>query len=354
MLRIKTKRNYAACLGFVTFVSYSLISNQCISQDIHFAQLSETPLLINPALTGFYDGYYRGILNYRNQWPAMGKSFNTFMGSFDMPLELKKKKGATIGLGAYFYSDRAGDSHFGTTQGNLSASGILPLNPKSKISLGLSCGFAQHSLSLAAIQWPNQYNGYTYDPTITPNEQITRTSFTYIDVGAGANYEYLDTHNTIEGKNVIKLNAGASFSHATMPSQDYSNFSDENLYWKLIAHTSLRYDFPGSPIGIVPSAIYMMQGPASELFLGTLLRYKINQGTKVTNFYTESAFSAGVFYRYKDAISPQVYFEFANYGIGISYDFNISSYGEVKKSAGGFEISIKYANMKGALRKGKE
>ena len=95
----------------------------------------------------------------------------------------------------------------------------------------------------------------------------------------------------------------------------------------------------------------MMQGPASELYLGGLLRYKINEGTKVTNFYSESAFSAGIFYRFKDAISPQVYFEFSDYGIGLSYDFNASSYGEVKKSAGGFELSFKYANMRGALRK---
>jgi len=82
-----------------------------------------------------------------------------------------------------------------------------------------------------------------------------------------------------------------------------------------------------------------------------LLRYKIHQGTKITSFYTESAFSAGLHYRFKDAISPQVYFEFSDYAFGLSYDFNVSSYGKVIKSAGGFEISIKYSNMKGAIRK---
>lgn len=328
-----------------------LLASEIHSQDIHFAQLSETPLLINPALTGLYDGHYRGIVNFRNQWPAMGKPYNTFMGSFDAPLELKKKKGGYIGAGAYVYSDKAGDSRFGTTQVNLSVSAILPMNKTSKLSVGLQFGLSQRSVTLSGIHWPNQYNGNSYDPTISANEQLNKNSFSYFDMGTGVNYELMTSTGTFEGKNITKFDVGAAFFHATMPLQKFSPGSKENLYGKIIAHTSLRYDFPGTKVGIVPSAIYMMQGPASELNIGTLLRYKIHQGTKITGFFTESAFSAGLYYRFKDAISPQVYFEFSDYAFGLSYDFNVSSYGEVKKSAGGFEISIKYAKMRGAVRK---
>ncbi len=322
----------------------------CHSQDVHFAQLSETPLLINPALTGLFDGHYRGTINYRNQWPAMGKPYSTFMASFDAPVKMKKKKGGYIGAGAYFFSDKAGDSQFGTTQANLSVSAILPMNQTSTFSLGMQFGFVQRSLNISSIQWPNQYNGHTYDPSISSNELNTR-NFSYFDMGTGVNYEYNNTSGTMAGKDVVRFDLGAAFFHATMPLQKFSSGAKENLYGKLIAHTSLRYDFPGTQVGIVPSVIYMMQGPASELNIGTLLRYKINQGTKVTGFYTESAFSAGLHYRFKDAISPQVYFEFSDYGIGLSYDFNVSSYGQVQKSVGGFEISIKYANMRRALMK---
>jgi len=282
----------------------------------------------------------------------MGKPYNTFMGSFDAPLELKRKEGAYIGAGAYFFSDKAGDSRFGTTQANLSVSAILPTSQTSKLSVGLAFGIVQHSVNLSGIHWPNQYNGNSYDPNISPNEQLNKNSFFNFDMGAGVNYELMTSTGTLAGKNITKFDIGAAFFHATMPLQKYSVGSKENLYGKLIAHTSLRYDVPGTKVGIVPSAIYMMQGPASELNIGTLLRYKIHQGTKITGFYTESAFSAGLYYRFKDAISPQVYFEFSDYAFGLSYDFNVSSYGEVKKSAGGFEISIKYANMRGAVRKG--
>jgi len=323
----------------------------CLAQDIHFAQLSETPLLLNPALTGEYDGFYRGILNYRNQWLSMGKPYSTFMGSFDTPIEMKRREGGYIGTGINFFSDRAGDSHFGTTQGNLSVSAILPVNEKSKLSAGLQFGFSQHSLNLSSIQWPNQYNGQNYDPNITPNEPYNR-NFSFFDLGAGGNYEVITNNGTFTGKEITKFDLGAAFFHATMPIQKFHSGAKETLYGKLIAHTSLRHDFPGTVLGIVPSVVFMMQGPASELNIGALIRYKVNQGTKVTGFYSQSAIAAGLQYRFKDAISPQFYLELADFGIGISYDVNVSSYTKNQKSTGAFEISIKYANMKGALRKG--
>jgi len=317
------------------------------AQDIHFSQLSETPLLINPGLTGVYDGYLRGIMNYRNQWPSMGKPYNTMMGSFDMPL-LEGK----LGAGAYFYSDKAGDTKFGTTQANLSVSSIIQTQQESKLSFGLQFGFAQHSANLSTIKWPNQYNGMSYDPGIAHNEAFNASSFGYFDMGAGMNYEFETTTGTIVGKDIFRFDAGAAFFHATMPKQRHYGNSSEKLYGRIIAHSTIRYDVPGTLVGIVPSFIYMMQGPASELNIGTLIRYKINQGTKITNFSTESAFSAGVHYRLKDAIVPQIYFEMSDFGIGVSYDINVSSY-TGQKSTGAFEISIKYASMRGAVRKPK-
>jgi type IX secretion system PorP/SprF family membrane protein len=324
------------------------------SQDIHFAQLTETPLLLNPALTGLYDGFYRGILNYRNQWPGMGKPYSTFMASFDMPWELKMKKNSEgiLGIGAYLYSDKAGDSQFGTTEGNLSLAAIVPIDKMQKFSAGLQFGFAQHSADLTAIQWPNQYNGMQYDPSIAPNENFNSQSFSYFDMGAGVNYQFNTSAGTIEGKDITRFDIGAAFFHPTQPTQKHYSSSTEKLYGRIIVNASLRYDFPGTLMGIVPSAIYMSQGPASEINIGLLCRYKINQGTKVTGFYSESAILFGMHYRFKDAVSPQILFELSDFGFGFSYDINISSYGDNNKKTGAFEVSLKYANMKGAVRKG--
>jgi type IX secretion system PorP/SprF family membrane protein len=322
------------------------------AQDIHFSQISETPLLLNPATTGVYDGYYRGILNYKRQWAAMGNPYSTFMGSFDMPFENKRNKyGARLGIGAFLFSDKAGDSNYGTTQVNIAVSGIVPVNDKSTLSAGIEAGGAQRSADITAIQWPNQYNGQTYDPGIASNETNRLTSYMFFDLAAGVHYQYYNLLNHRTGKDVLRFTAGAAVFHVTKPILQSYIGTIERQYPRIVVHASLRYDFPGTSVGIVPSVLYMKQGPASEIDGGLLLRFKINQGTKFTGFISESAFSIGLHYRYKDSFSPQVFFELANFGIGLSYDVNTSSFSQAIKNKGGLEISIKYSKMRGALYK---
>ncbi|MEY3236098.1 MAG: hypothetical protein RI883_199, partial [Bacteroidota bacterium] len=47
------------------------------AQDLHFTQTAQTPLLINPAAAGVYDGWERVIINHRNQWLGAGTQFMT-------------------------------------------------------------------------------------------------------------------------------------------------------------------------------------------------------------------------------------------------------------------------------------
>ncbi|MFH0865996.1 MAG: PorP/SprF family type IX secretion system membrane protein [Bacteroidota bacterium] len=335
-------------------VSLIIITPGLKAQDIHFSQLSETPLLLNPASTGVYDGYYRCILNYKSQWAAMGNPYRTFMGSFDMPIENNwNEYGAYIGIGAFVFSDKAGDSDFGTTQGNVSFSGIVPIDDGSTISAGIEAGVAQRSVDIAAIQWPNQYDGQSYNPNLPSYEANRAGSYLFFDMAAGVHYEFLKYFGTLSGKEMVRFTAGAALFHVTKPLQRFYEGSTEHQYPRIVVHSSLIYDFEGTTFGIVPSVLYMLQGPASEIDAGILLRFKISQGTKVTGFISESAFSAGLHYRYKDAFSPQVFFELSNFGIGLSYDINISSFSQATKNKGGLEISIKYSKMRGALYRNK-
>ena len=41
------------------------------AQDNHFSQFYAAPMTVNPALTGLFDGRYRGIVNYRTQWNSI-------------------------------------------------------------------------------------------------------------------------------------------------------------------------------------------------------------------------------------------------------------------------------------------
>jgi hypothetical protein len=47
------------------------------AQDIHFSQFYNTPILVNPAFTGFINGNYRFAALYRNQWASVTVPYQT-------------------------------------------------------------------------------------------------------------------------------------------------------------------------------------------------------------------------------------------------------------------------------------
>lgn len=56
------------------------------AQDPHFSQFFASPLTLNPALTGKFDGNLRATGNYRNQWPTINRAFTTTTVSVDFPI----------------------------------------------------------------------------------------------------------------------------------------------------------------------------------------------------------------------------------------------------------------------------
>jgi type IX secretion system PorP/SprF family membrane protein len=294
----------------------------------------------------------RAIVNYKNQWMAMGKSFNTEAASFDIPLFDYNQRKAHLGLGFNFFNDKAGDSQFGLTQFNVCAAGIVPVSRESKFSLGISVGGAQHKANFSSVVWGNQYNGSGFDPTINSYETTPVNSFFYLDLGAGAYYEFFTGKATLERNEAKRLGIGVAYYHLTQPEQRYFSIT-EKLYRKLVVTLNGHFDKTGTKVSIRPSALYVLQGSSSEITVGCAIRYRLKEGTKITGFTTEKGISIGVHYRVKDAIIPQVYFEMGDLGIGVSYDLNVSSYKVTTHLNGGPEISLKYFIQKGALFKQK-
>jgi len=62
------------------------------SQDIHFSQYFNTPLIINPALTGVFGGDQRAMLAHRNQWASVASPYKTYGASFDTRLLKRVEK----------------------------------------------------------------------------------------------------------------------------------------------------------------------------------------------------------------------------------------------------------------------
>lgn len=334
------------------FAVIGILPSALPAQDIHFSQFQETPLHINPANTGLFEGLYRGTLHYRSQWAVMGHPYQTMAAAFDAPI-LQKSGGAYMGIGAYVYRDKAGDSEFGTFQANVSVSGIVPLDQDSRLSVGLQGGFAQRSANISGLTWESQYVNGAYDPNASPNEGNLLTSFPYSDFSAGIVYKYGNTYSNMQGWDKVRFNVGFAYFHLNRPEMRYYSGGGDRLYGRMVFHANMRYDFPESRWSVVPSGYYMSQGPAREILFGGYARLRVKNGTKVTNLLTESGVAMGVHYRFGDAIIPEFYYDLGDYFIGISYDVNTSSYAEVSKAKGGIEITFRYANLNGALFKNK-
>lgn len=316
-----------------TFVSYS--------QDIHFSQFDMAPLQQNPAMAGALYGLEVNI-NYKDQWRTIGAPYKTFACGFDTRITNKRDKDGYFGIGFHLFNDKSGDSQMGTTQGNFSLAYHVQLDEYNTLGAAIQPGFFQRSINFTGLQWGNQFDGMYYDATLASGEMQGSQAFTKYDLGAGLLWTYNNTRGDIYVTDNHDLNAHAGFSvfHITTPKYSFLG-SQEELYMKFVFHGGLTKSLGDSKVAINPSFFFYKQGPAHELYFGTLFRFLLTQDSKFTGFKSASAFYLGGYYRTRDAITLRLMYEYAGWGFGVSYDVNTSSLKEATNTRGGLELSLR-------------
>ncbi len=313
-------------------------------QDMHFSQTWMTPLLLNPALAGA-ESKMRGVLIHRNQWSSVASPYVTTGISWDMEIPRKEKslKGFhAVGLTLYY--DKAGDAQLKTFNGSFTYAYHVFLNENSTLGAGFSGGFLQHSIDYSPLQWMNQYNGSSYDPSLPTGEPLTAsTAFTEPDLGAGLHYAYGKGERYMTANDQVRYNGGVAVHHVNRPKNSFYD-SGEKLNMKIVAYANAIAGISNSNFSMVPGILFMQQGKTTELILGNMFRYVLRDESKYTGFAHASALSLGVHYRSQDAVITSLLFEIASYAIGISYDVNVSGLNTVSNGHGGFEISLRFLN----------
>ncbi|HHZ65649.1 MAG TPA: type IX secretion system membrane protein PorP/SprF [Flavobacteriales bacterium] len=318
-----------------------IASSLLYAQDIHFSQFYQTPLLINPANTAVFNGDLRASLIYRNQWANLSP-FTTYGMSFDMGFLKKKMKDKYLGAGLVVFRDIAGASKLSTTIVNLSISSVVTINDHNDISAGIQGGFAQKSIAGSNFEWGSQYDGSGYNSAVNSNEASTYDDYIYGDFSAGVKWVYSKSSSAkVVSSERFNVTLGFAVLHINAPKQE---FDLEKLHREFITNAGMHLGLKGSSFSLIPSIIYMQQGPLKEINAGMLIRYAIKEETKYTGLLKETAFFFGAYYRFGDAVVPTILFEIANYAIGLSYDINVSGLKEASNGQGGFEISLRYIN----------
>ena len=321
------------------------------AQDIHFTQANQVPMLINPAATGVFNGWERIAVNQKSQWVSSGTKFYTTSIAADLNiLKPKRGNGAHMGLGLQFYNDSGGDSKFGTRQVLISVSGIVPLDNKQQLSGGLQFGIGQKFGDFSTLYFANQFDGEVFNSANPSGESNNLATFMYSDISAGLFYRYGNNKLGFSRDNSLDFRAGIAYFHANTPTLSYRLGSSEELFGKLVIHSSIIKDFDGTKAGIEAFVNLYKQGPHSETLVGLLMRYRIRSGGKITGLSRDVYLSAGLIYRYKDAIAPTLNFQFKNFNFGLSYDITIAEFGSYYRG-GGLEFSLKFTNRDFALFK---
>lgn len=329
-------------------IIYSLIIaitclSKVYSQDVHFSQIYNSALHLNPALTGSFDGNLRLNLNWKDQWRTVGKSFQTYAVSFDQNV-LKTKVGkAYMAYGITAYQDFAGEVKLGTTRVLASLAAYIWASKKSRISIGLQAGWGRVGVDQAAMRWGNQYDGLQYNPLLPSGEVIQFTPFNFADVSAGISYWFSSSGNRVTYDNTKDFKIGVAIHHLNQPRNAF--YSDQRLPMKLTFHMNGYFGVRNSTLGIWPSMSFLYQGPHWELMVGTLLRTTINGKARITGYRKEMALSFGAHFRVAspfDAIIPEMFFEVEGVGVGLTYDINISKLANASKLQGGIELSLRY------------
>lgn len=309
------------------------------AQDPHFSQFFASPLTLNPALTGKFDGDLRISGNYRNQWPTINRAFTTTTVAVDMPIMRKSISSTdTWGVGVMGYSDQSANSALKFNYLSLSTAFHKGLDEDgySQIGAGFQASYSNMMLNVLDLKFEDQLTPFGFTGTTSEVFNNSTLKNNYFDLNAGVLY----SGSTSDKNNFY---AGISIYHINRPKQKFTG-----SFFLLNPRTTFHGGgyFPvGNNSTIHLSALYSMQNGSAETVLGGALELPVSEGDKSTSVYF------GSWLRVNDALIPYVGLEFSNVRLGASYDVNTSSLKAASQSRGGMEISMIYIK-KAPNRKG--
>jgi type IX secretion system PorP/SprF family membrane protein len=326
-------------IGFV-----ALMKMQSLAQDPHFSQFFASPLTLNPALTGKFDGVFRAAGNYRDQWPAISKAFVTSTLSLDAPMLINRiNPNDTWGVGLMAMTDRTANGILNSNYISISTAYHKGLDEDglSQLGFGFQGTYASKRLDGSQLKFENELdlNG---NWTLPSNEPVDGRSVNvnYFDFNAGVLY-----NGSTDGYNNFYL--GASMYHINRPKESYMGNGYYTLNPRLTIHSG-GYFKVGETTTLHLTALFSQQAGANETVIGGAVAFNLNNDAEETptNFY------AGSWLRFNDAIIPYVGLEWNDFRLGATYDVNYSSLKVGSQSRGGIEISLIYIKKPASGRKG--
>ena len=299
------------------------------AQDPHYSQFFSSPLSLNPAFTGYYDGKHRLATNFRNQWLGAGDPFTTATLGFDTRLMADRMENNILGVGINLIADGTATGTYNSNYASLSAAYHqgLDLEGSQHLAIGFQGSMGNRVLDYNRLPFNAQFASRGFDISLDNTENFVTRRSTYYDFNFGMMYNYL--------RDRTRFYIGSSCYHVSQPKMTFLGNDPYVLPARITVHSGASF-LVGQQGELFLSGQYMSQGGVSNSTIGAAYGYSPHEMDDNRVFY------AGLFYRHKDAVYPYIGLLLNDVQIGMSYDVNTTGIQTSSKRNRSFELSVIY------------
>lgn len=338
----KTLYTHMKLVRFLLFTSLIACIGTLQAQDIHYSLFNMSPLSLNPAHTGAFNGTFRIGGIYRDQWTGVinNASFTTPSVYIDAPIIKGFGDKDWVGIGVAIINDKVGTNELTTNHFLFSAAYHLAMNKKgsSILTLGVQGGSVGRRLGSMNLNFADEYDFTTRAFTLQgANSGNPSNDFwgenDYIDINAG-----LMLRSEVNKETFLEL--GVAFNHLNRPNYSLidtlssgNNTDDRSKRPALITAHGLLDVQMSDKWSVQPTFLFQTTAGATEFALQGWLGRNLNKDFDLN-------FGAG--YRFGDSAQALFGLDYRDLKVALSYDINVSSLSNVTNSVGGFEIAAYY------------
>lgn len=302
-------------------------------QDPNFSQFFASPLTLNPAMTGKFNGVSRLAINYRNQWPTINTAFRTGTASADfniIPNRIPEFDQFGVGVMGMYDVNGAGVMKNSYLAASMAYHKGLDENGYHSMGAGFSVNYAQRRLDLSKLNFEDELTslGFTGVTSEVFNGNGQFLNVNYMDVNAG----FLYTGATTDYNNFY---IGASLYHINRPKVSFQG-ATYLMNPRFTVHGGGYFPVADGTT-VFASALHQHQAGATETIFGAAVGLTVN-----SDYDNATELYAGSWVRWNDAIIPYIGLETGNFRLGITYDVNTSRLAAASQRRGGMEISLIY------------
>lgn len=327
----------AKIIGTILIV---LSTNPLFGQDIHFSQYFNSPLSLNPAETGNFEGDWRVVANYRDQWRAVAIPYKTVAAGYDQQYYFKKQH---FSPGFYIINDNSGSATLNITKmyGSLAYHTDLHEN---NINAGLQIGYVYQSIDFGKLTFPADYDNFSgeFEPNFGLNPQSIGTNHSsYFDVNFGVSWKRkIDKYEPELGISVFHLNH---------PKESFFSDANSRLPLRNTFYASVKTSLNNN-LYIKPGLMFVTMRGTRDMMIGSQAGITIEG-----NQFNVKELYAGLYMRNGlidpiDAFMIMAGAQVRNFTLNISYDINVSGLNAYSNHRGAFELSLIIKNVSAIIK----